>query len=152
MATPSSDPDAMLAGFQQQIEAKMRQAQQLQDAATGVRVSESSRDGSVTVVVDHSGNMVDLQLTDAALRKRPDEVSSAVLSTLRSAQSQLTERVREAMEPVVGSDSETLDAVLGGFRERFPEPPPEQGEPRGRQADGYDDDGYDQSWMDNRRW
>ncbi|MBA8826934.1 hypothetical protein FHX42_004313 [Saccharopolyspora lacisalsi] len=57
MSMPSSDPDGMIAGFQQQIEAKMQQAQQLQDAATGVQVSSSHRDGSVTVVVDHSGNM-----------------------------------------------------------------------------------------------
>lgn len=151
MTGPSSDPEEMLAGFQQQIEAKMRQAQQMQEAATAVQVSSSNRDGSVTVTVDHSGNMADLRLTDAAMRKRPDEASSEILSTLRSAQSQLTERMREVMEPVVGDDSETLNAVLGGFRERFPEPDDESSTSAARREEPEDDEYFDQSWMDNGR-
>lgn len=147
--TNPSDPDEMLAGFQQQIEAKMHQAQQLQEAASSVQVSTSSRDGAVTVTVDHSGNMADLRLTDAAMRKRPDEASSEILATLRSAQSRLTERMREVMEPVVGGDTETLEAVLGGFRERFPEPDGEASTQAGNAAP--EDDDFDQSWMDDRR-
>lgn len=148
--TNPSDPDEMLAGFQQQIEAKMHQAQQLQEAASSVQVSTSSGDGAVTVTVDHSGNMADLRLTDAAMRKRPDEASAEILATLRSAQSQLSERMREVMEPVVGNDTETLDAVLGGFRERFPEPDGEASASSTR-GDREDDEYSNQSWLDDGR-
>lgn len=150
MTNPAADPEDMLAGFRQQIEQKVKQAEQLQQAATEVRVSTASADGSVTVLVDHSGNMIDLTLTDGALRKRPDEVSKEILATVRSAQSKLTERMQEAMEPVVGADSETLGAVMSGFRERFPEPEePEQSAPAPDRSNADEGNGND-SWMDDR--
>lgn len=150
--TSPTDPDDMLAGWQQQIQAKMQQAERLREAATSVRTSSSSRDGAITTTVDHSGNLIDLQLTDAALRQRPDEVSASILSTLRSAQSQLGEQMREVMEPVVGSDTETMEAVMSGFRERFPQPEEtaEDGRPGSRGGDDDDDD-EPGSWMDDGR-
>lgn len=144
----------MLAGFREQIEQKFKQAEQLKAAATAVQVSAASADGSVSVVVDHSGNMIDLKLADGALRKRPDEVSKEILATVRSAQAQLTSRMQEVVAPVVGSDSETLDAVMAGFRERFPAEEAEQ-EHASQQGSGQkseSDEEYGQdSWMDNRR-
>lgn len=136
----------MLAGWQEQIEAKVRQAQQLREAATAVRTSATSKDGSITTTVDHSGNLVDLKLTDAALRKRPDEVSAEILSTVRAAQSQLTDRMRDVMQPVVGDDSETMGAVLTGFRERFGEASQED---QAAYPDDEDEDLDGQSWMDD---
>lgn len=151
MTGPSGDPETMLAGFRQQIEQKFKQAEQLKEAASAVQVSASSADGAVTVVVDNNGNLADLELTDGALRKRPDEVSREVLATLRSAQAQLAARMQEVMAPVVGEDSETLDAVMSGFRERFPaeeaeDPKAAQQEP----AQEKPDDFGNESWMDNR--
>nr|WP_246300563.1 YbaB/EbfC family nucleoid-associated protein [Actinopolyspora biskrensis] len=120
----------MLAGFRKQIEDKMQQAERIKEAATAVRAESSNKDGSVRVTVDQNGNMSDLELTDGALRRRPDELSSEIMSTARSARTQLSERMREAMEPVLGSDTETLESVLSGVRDRFPgdsEEPAERG-------------------------
>lgn len=148
------DPDQMLAGFQQQIEAKMQQAQRIQQAAENLRGEASSKDGSVSVTVDQSGNVVDLELTDGALRNRPAELSSIILSTVRSAQSKLSEQMRAAMTQVVGEDSGTLNAVLGGLRERFPQQDEQEQQPA-RRADSTAEDQPDEydvdSWMDERR-
>lgn len=152
MTGPSEDADTMLAGFRQQIEQKFKQAEQLKQAASAVQVSASSADGAVTVVVDNNGNMADLDLTDDALRKRPDEVSRQILATLRSAQTQLAARMQEVMAPVVGEDSETLDAVMSGFRERFPAEEAE--DPKAAQqasAQEEPDDFGNGSWLDDRR-
>ncbi|GAA4620097.1 YbaB/EbfC family nucleoid-associated protein [Saccharopolyspora hordei] len=143
-----ADPDAMIAGFRQQIAAKLQQAERLTQAASGVQGRASSPDGSVTVVVDHSGNMVDLDLTEAALRKRPAEVSQLVLATARAAQAQLAATMQEVMAPIIGDDQETFSAVLSGLRERFPE------EPEAPAAPATDPDDDDDTWLQNqrRRW
>ncbi|NHD19009.1 MULTISPECIES: YbaB/EbfC family nucleoid-associated protein [Actinopolyspora] len=156
MTTPS-DPDGMLAGFHKQIEEKMQQAERIREAATAVRAESSNRDGSVRVTVDQNGNMSDLELTDGALRRRPDELSSEIMSTVRSAQTQLAERMREAMEPVLGSDTETLGSVLSGVRDRFPadpEEPAEQGSTSNRSGapdDSGEEDFDEFDWMNSRR-
>lgn len=142
---PLSDPEDLIAGFRQQIEAKRQQADQMQRAATAVQGRASSQDGSVTVVVDHSGNMIDLTLTEAAMRKRPEETSQQVLATARSAQAQLAASMQEVMAPILGDDRETLGAVLTGLRERFPEEPEQPAAP----TSNPDDD--DDTWLENQR-
>lgn len=118
---PQQDPDAMLAGFSEQIAGKLQQADQLSQAATEVRATASSTDGGITVAVDQRGNPVDLDIADKALRQRPNALQG-VLDTIRAAQGELTGRMCAAMKPVLGTDTETLEAVLRGTRERFPEP------------------------------
>ncbi|MGJ7908853.1 YbaB/EbfC family nucleoid-associated protein [Actinopolyspora sp. H202] len=151
MSTPS-DPDEMLAGFRQQIQDKMQQAQRIQDAASTVSGEATSGDGSVRVTVDQNGNMSDLRLEDGALRQRPEQLSETILTTVRSAQAQLTDRMREAMEPVLGQDSETMDSVLSGMRDRFPVEP-EQGDAAStRGGQDSDDEQFDEyDWLNQRR-
>src|SRR5262249_8510857 len=54
-----------------------------------VSVSESSKDGVVTVTVDSAGNLTDLRITDKVRELSGAEVAAAVLFTLRTAQSRL---------------------------------------------------------------
>ncbi|SFE26489.1 Conserved DNA-binding protein YbaB [Actinopolyspora alba] len=151
MSTPS-DPDEMLAGFRQQIQDKMQQAQRIQDAASAVSGEASSGDGSVRVTVDQNGNMSDLRLEDGALRQRPEQLSEAILTTVRSAQAQLTDRMREAMEPVLGEDSETMDSVLSGMRDRFPVEPEQGGAASTRGGQDSGEEQYDEyDWLNQRR-
>lgn len=157
MTTPS-DPDEMLAGFRKQIEDKMQQAEQIKEAATAVRAEASNKDGSVRVSVDQNGNMSGLELTDGALRRRPDELSGEIMSTVRSAQTRLAERMREAMEPVLGSDTEALDSVLSGVRDRFPDDDSEESAEQGSASnrpgasgDSGDEDFDEFDWMNSRR-
>jgi DNA-binding protein YbaB len=153
MVHPGADPDAVIAGWERQIEEKLRQAEQLQTLAKEVRVTTTNRDGSISVTVDSSGNLVDLRLTGAAMAKRPAEASAEILGTLRSAQAQIAGRMREAMSPILGGDSDTMNAVMSGFHERFPVPEPDTGGPaaRRRPSADPDDDFDDHNWADDRK-
>ncbi|MDP9644172.1 hypothetical protein J2S53_004117 [Actinopolyspora lacussalsi] len=104
------------------------------------------------MTVDQNGNMSDLRLEDDALRQRPEQLSETILTTVRSAQAQLTDRMREAMEPVLGQDSETMDSVLSGMRDRFPVEP-EQGDAAStRGGRGSGEEQYDEyDWLNQRR-
>ncbi|MGX7827754.1 YbaB/EbfC family nucleoid-associated protein [Actinokineospora sp. 24-640] len=149
MSSPHSDPDRMLAGFQAQIEANLRQADQLQAATEGLRVTESSPDSSVSVTVDATGNVADLKLTTAALAKGPDAVATSVLTTLRAAQARVGERVRETVAPLLGENSATMDMLMSGYADRFGAAEPTPPAPPTRRPRGDDDDDYGQtdSWL-----
>lgn len=150
-----SSPEGMLAGFQAQIDAKLRQADELQAVTEQLRVTETSPDSSVAVTVDSTGNLTDLRVTQAALDKGPESVSTAVLATLRAAQARVGERVKEAVAPLIGEDSETMGMLMSGYADRFglaedPQAPPPPPPPpaRGRRGDDDDDDfGQPDSWL-----
>ncbi|GGS25433.1 MULTISPECIES: YbaB/EbfC family nucleoid-associated protein [Actinokineospora] len=140
-----SSPESMLAGFQAQIEAKLRQADELRAVTERLRVTETSADSSVTVVVDATGNVADLRLTHAALDKAPDEVAASILTVLRTAQAKVGDRVRESVAPLIGGDSETMGMLMAGYDDRFG-----RAEPQTPPARPRDDDDFDQrdSWLD----
>ncbi|ATE55478.1 YbaB/EbfC family nucleoid-associated protein [Actinosynnema pretiosum] len=127
----TGDPDALMRGWDQQIQNSLRQADQLTRVARELSVTRRSPDGAVTVTVDSGGNVIALDLGDAALRKRAPELSAEILSTMRAAQSQLAARMQEAVTPILGGDSDATEAIVGGLKEKFPEPPPEP--PAGQQ-------------------
>ncbi|ACU38076.1 YbaB/EbfC family nucleoid-associated protein [Actinosynnema pretiosum subsp. pretiosum] len=118
-------------GWDQQIQNSLRQADQLTQVARELSVTRRSPDGAVTVTVDSGGNVTALDLGEAALRKRAPELSAEIMSTMRAAQAQLAARMQEAVAPILGGDSTATEAIVGGLKEKFPEPPPEP--PAGQQ-------------------
>ncbi|WP_016697646.1 YbaB/EbfC family nucleoid-associated protein [Actinoalloteichus spitiensis] len=155
MQPDTSAADAMLRGFQEQMQAKLRQADQLQAAAREARVSERSRDGAVSVTVDSNGGMTALDLTPAAMTRRPEELSAQILDTLRRAQARIADQMREVLTPILGEDSESLNAVMGGYQERFPQLDDEDtGGSARRSDDPQDPDDPDggSSWRNDRGW
>jgi hypothetical protein len=88
-------------------------------------VTESSKDGMVTVTVDSAGNVTDLRITDQVREKSGSQVSAAVLNTLWRAQSRLPERLGEVMAGTIGDDKQTMETIVGNYRSQFPELPPE---------------------------
>lgn len=131
MTGPQEDPDAMLANFRRQIDEKLQQADRMETAAAEIRVIGTSPDSSVRVTVDNTGNLTDLQLTQDALGRTPEEVSGLIVATLRQAQAGIADQVKEAMEPMLGADSQTMDMLMSGYHNRFGV---EEEEP----ADAYD--------------
>jgi len=138
MNPAAADPDALMRQWNEQIQAKLRQADEMKQVANAVQVTQRSSDGSVSVTVDQNGIVSALDLTDAALRKRPAQLSSEILGAMRTAQAQIAARMQEVMAPIIGGDSATMDALMGGYQERFPEPPPEP--PAERRGPTDDDD------------
>lgn len=108
------------------VAAKAERYQDMQRQVTGVTSTETSRDGVVTVTVDSGGAVTDLRITDQVRNLPGAEVAQLVLTTMRRAQSRITEQVADIMQTTVGEDTQTVDAVVSNFRNRFPEPEPEQ--------------------------
>jgi DNA-binding protein YbaB len=138
MNPAAADPDALMRQWNEQIQSKLRQADEMKQVANAVKVTQRSSDGSVSVTVDQNGIVSALDLTDAALRKQPAQLSSEILTAMRTAQAQIASRMQEVMAPIIGGDSATMDALMGGYAERFPEPEPE--EPVERRPSGPSDD------------
>lgn len=155
MNPTTGDPEALMRSWDEQIQAKMKQADQISQAAREVRVTQRSNDGAVSVTVDSGGNVSALDLTDAALRKQPAQLSAEILGIMRSAQAQIATRMQEAMAPVLGEDSATMNAIMGGYREKFPQPPePDQAEPPRRAPQPSDEDDFQgHNWArDQKGW
>ncbi|MGV9292941.1 YbaB/EbfC family nucleoid-associated protein [Amycolatopsis sp. NPDC003676] len=104
---------------------KAQRYQEMQSAIGRVSVTESSRDGLVTVTVDSAGNATDLRITDKVRELSGEQVATAVLTAMRRAQARLPERLGEVMTETIGDDRDTIDTVVGRYREKFPEPEPE---------------------------
>ncbi|WP_051386131.1 YbaB/EbfC family nucleoid-associated protein [Actinokineospora inagensis] len=104
------------------IAAKAERYQSMQAEVARVTVTESSRDDVVRVTVDATGAVTDLVISDKAGEIPGAELSTLVLTTMRRAQSKISEQVAEAMQRTVGDDPQTVAAVVGSYRERFPEP------------------------------
>jgi DNA-binding protein YbaB len=140
MNPAAADPDAMMRQWNEQIQAKLKQADEMKQVANAVKVTQRSSDGSVSVTVDQNGVVSALDLTDAALRKQPAQLSAEILGAMRTAQAQIASRMQEVMAPIIGGDSATMDALMGGYHERFPEPEPEDPAPRRPSGPADDDD------------
>jgi DNA-binding protein YbaB len=110
--------------------AKAERYQAMQAAVGQVAVTESSKDGMVTVTVDSTGNLSDLRITDRVRELSGAQVAAAVLGTVRRAQAKLPERLGEVMKSTIGDDVQTQDKIVGEYRAKFPEPEPEPDEPR----------------------
>ncbi|RLK60305.1 YbaB/EbfC family nucleoid-associated protein [Actinokineospora cianjurensis] len=117
------------------VAAKAERYQVMQTEVARVSVSESDRDRVVTVTVDATGVVTDLVISEQAREISGAELSALVLRTMRSAQSRITGAVAEVMERTVGDDPQTVAAVVGSYRDRFPEPEPEPERPTASTVD-----------------
>jgi DNA-binding protein YbaB len=136
------DATARLDRWAAEARAKAQRYQAMQAAVGQVSVTESSKDGMVTVTVDSAGNVTDLRITDRVKEMSGSQVSSAVLSTLRRAQSRLPKRLGEVMAATIGDDQQTVDTIVDNYRSKFPEPEPDEPEavPEKVQRIGASDD------------
>ncbi|WP_116201348.1 YbaB/EbfC family nucleoid-associated protein [Amycolatopsis circi] len=121
---PAARIDRMVA----EAKAKAERYQAMQTAAGQVSVTETGKDGLVTVTVDSSGNVTDLRVSDQIRELSGDRIAAAVLGVLRRAQARLPERLGEVMAATIGDDQATVDTIVGNYRARFPEPEPDEPE------------------------
>jgi DNA-binding protein YbaB len=113
---------------------KAQRYRSVQADTSQVSITETSKDGLVTVTVDANGTMTDLRLTDRVRELSGQQVAAAVLATVRRANAKIPERIAEILRDRAADDRATIDAVLANYRSRFPEPEPDA-------DDGDDDDG-----------
>ncbi|GLZ31961.1 hypothetical protein Lesp02_41490 [Lentzea sp. NBRC 105346] len=124
--------------------AKAERYQEMKAQAGQISVTETSRDGLVTVSIDSSGNVTDMRITDQVRELSGAEVAAAVLMTMRRAQAKLPEKLAEVMAATIGDDAQTVDTIVGNYRAKFPEPPSDEPQPPGRPAPrpANDDDDF----------
>lgn len=121
------DPAARVDRWVAEAKAKAQRYQAMQAQVGQVSVTESSKDGTVTVTVDSAGNVTDLRITDQIKEMSGAQAASAVLLTLRKAQSRLPEKLAGIMTETIGDDPQTMNTIVANYRAKFPEPEPESG-------------------------
>jgi DNA-binding protein YbaB len=107
------------------VEAKAARYQSMSAQVAEVAVTESSPDDVVRVTVGASGLVTDLRISDRGREMSGAELSALVLTTMRRAQSRITDQVADVMQRTVGDDPATVASVVDSYRQRFPEPEPE---------------------------
>jgi DNA-binding protein YbaB len=104
------DPDQWLAQYGAKIEQAKQQAEQAVDQLGGVGGSASSPDGLITVTVNATGVLTDLQIKPEARGMDPSAIATAVLTASTKAQREASGRVVQIMGEFVG-ESPALDFV-----------------------------------------
>ncbi|NKE56410.1 YbaB/EbfC family nucleoid-associated protein [Lentzea sp. PSKA42] len=104
------DPDQWLKQYGAKIEQAKQQAEQAAGQLGGVGGSASSPDGLITVTVNATGVLTDLQIKPEARGMDPSEIATAVLAASTKAQREASGRVVQIMGDFVG-ESPALEFV-----------------------------------------
>lgn len=121
--------ERQLEEWAQQAEQKAERYQQMSAAVSAVGATESSPDGMVTVTVNASGAISNLQLSDQIRNHSGADVAGQIMACMQRAQGRLAAQVAEAMQATIGDDQSTIDTVVSGYEQRFPEPVEPQADP-----------------------
>ena len=119
-------PDDFIRSFELQAEEQVARSLELSRRLEANKVSASSPEGEVRLIVDSSGGLADITFGAKARELSLDELASLVLQTSRRAQAQLARSMSEVAAEVLGRGSETASFVSDAYRERFPEPPDDE--------------------------
>jgi DNA-binding protein YbaB len=117
--------------WQRQFDQHLRGFDRLQQAAAGLRVTETAANGGIRVTVDVSGQVVDITTTDELDSVTSQEVGPLIMQCLKRAQSTLAAKFAETAQETLGDDPVRANLV-DQFQQRFPqaEPPQEKPKPR----------------------
>lgn len=133
------DPDQAAAdidAWAQGLAAKADRYRVAGERTEELRLSSSSRDGSVRVTVRADGSVEGLELAGKARSMPLPELSALIIATMRKAQAGIADRVAEVMAEEIGDDDpETRSMMIDNLRTRFPNPDADEAE-----ADDQDDD------------
>ncbi|WP_026360391.1 YbaB/EbfC family nucleoid-associated protein [Amycolatopsis nigrescens] len=91
----------------------------LRDELTQLEVSAVSPDRAVTVVAGPGGSIKDIRFTEAALSRRPEALSAALMSTLQQAVAESARRQASLVEGHLGDGLHLVDQVLEAQSELF---------------------------------
>ncbi|MBU3061644.1 YbaB/EbfC family nucleoid-associated protein [Nocardia sp. NEAU-G5] len=110
-----------MAAWAQDLEGRAERYQDLHGRMAGLSVTETSRDGAITVTIDNTGVPTDLHLAESARGRAPAELATQIMRCLRRAQAILRHEVEAMVMDTVGED-DTGTAVIDQYARRFPDP------------------------------
>ena len=119
-----SNPDQIFAQYEGKLAEAQRKSEDIRTALSDLRVVERTADGQISVSVNSSGNLVDLQLGSALQRRDPQSVGQDILRAVQTAQNRVADALQQAMNPMMG-DSDAMDFMVNQVRSAQPPPPPE---------------------------
>ncbi|MET0783058.1 YbaB/EbfC family nucleoid-associated protein [Leifsonia flava] len=117
------DPDAAIARVNAQIAEAAERAERAEDVRRDVdalRARASSPGGEVTVEVDATGRLTNIEFESAARTLRSDALSQAVLKAAASAQRQAGDRAVAIAADAFGEESEVTAHLRAEVEERMP--------------------------------
>jgi hypothetical protein len=104
-------------------EGKSRRYQELLGRMSRLIVTETSRDGTVTVTVDNTGVLTDLRLRDDVRERVPAALGEEIVQCLGRAQSALRREVAAIVAGTIG-EGDTGTAIIEQYVQRFPDSEP----------------------------
>lgn len=96
------DGQQWLASYRDRLAEIRDRAERARDALAALEVTLTSRDGAVSVTVDHAGVLRRLVLSERAEALTRTQLAAAVLATARAAHDEAGHRVAAVMAPLVG--------------------------------------------------
>lgn len=119
------DPDESrerLQAWKGRIDQLAADTQAMSDRMQDLRVTVSDPNHMVTVTVDSTGNLLDLQLTERSRRVELQHVSQTIMDTIRAAKAQVADHAKEIIESTLGSDTATGRAIAERVRNQLMPP------------------------------
>lgn len=127
---PVRDPDEALERITSWAAGLSEKAERYSAAREDIermRLSSTSADGTVKATVGSDGVLTDLEFGSRTRSIPPEELARLVLSTMRSAQSRITQQMGDVMSEHLGDeDPESRAVLLDAFGNRFPEQNPDE--------------------------
>jgi DNA-binding protein YbaB len=111
-----------LAAWKGKIDQLAADTQAMSDQMQALRVTVSDPNHMVTVTVDSSGTLLDLQLTERSRRVELQHVSQTIMDTIRDAKAQVAERAKEIIESTLGGESAAGRAIAERVRSQLMPP------------------------------
>ncbi|WP_181776652.1 YbaB/EbfC family nucleoid-associated protein [Amycolatopsis pittospori] len=131
-----SNPEQLFADFEAKLADAQRKANQMRTEIEGVSVSERSKDGQISVKVNHAGNLVGLEI-GPSVRDNP-ALAQEILRVVQSAQSKLAGAMQAGVPSIAGT--ETMNELVNQLHNEYPEPEPT----------GYVEGGHQEADEDDR--
>lgn len=132
-----SNPEQLFADFEAKLADAQRKANQMRTEIEGVSVSERSKDGQISVKVNHAGNLVGLEI-GPSVRDNP-ALAQEILRVVQSAQSKLAGAMQTGVPSIAGT--ETMNELVSQLHTEYPEPEP-TGYVEGGHQEADDDDRF----------
>jgi DNA-binding protein YbaB len=111
-----------LAAWKGKIDQLAADTQAMSDQMQALRVTVSDPNHMVTVTVDSSGTLLDLQLTERSRRVELQHVSQTIMDTIRDAKAQVAEQAKEIIESTLGGESVAGRAIAERVRSQLMPP------------------------------
>jgi DNA-binding protein YbaB len=111
-----------LAAWKGKIDQLAADTQAMSDQMEALRVTVSDPNHMVTVTVDSSGSLLDIQLTERSRHVELQHVSQTIMETIRDAKAQVAERAKEIIESTLGGESAAGRAIAERVRNQLMPP------------------------------